>query len=122
MSSSEAIGAPHLPTSPSAMRMVGVVAHQRRQVECHGEPGLALLQQIVIAAIGFFRRGEAGELAHGPEPAAIHVAMNAARVRKLAWRRNLAGRGRFVEWLDFDTADGGEAAIRDPGLAHWPLF
>ena len=84
MSSSEEIGAPHLPTSPSLMRVVGVVAHQRRQVEGHRKSGLALLQQVVVAAIGLLRRGEAGELPHGPELAAIHVAVDAARVRELA--------------------------------------
>ena len=73
-----------------AQGMVGVVAHQRGQIERHREPGLALLQQIVVAAVGFFGRGEAGELPHGPELAAVHVAVDAARVRKLAGRRQFA--------------------------------
>jgi hypothetical protein len=54
--------------------VVGVVAHQGGQVEGHRKSRLALRQQVVIAAVGFFRSGEAGELAHGPELAAIHVA------------------------------------------------
>ena len=47
--------------------MIGVVTHQRRQIEGHREPGLALAQQIAIAAVGFLGRGEPGELPHGPE-------------------------------------------------------
>ena len=74
MSSSDEIATPHLPTSPSRRRVIGVEAHQRRQIERHRQPGLALLQQIPIAAVGLLRRGEAGELPHGPQLAAIHIA------------------------------------------------
>src|ERR1039458_8814052 len=38
----------------------------------HRQARLALLQQIVIAALGFCGRGESGELPHGPKPPAIH--------------------------------------------------
>ena len=64
--------------------MVGVVAHQRGQIEGHGKPGLPLREQIAKAAIGILGRAEARELAHGPQPAAIHRGVNAARVRRLA--------------------------------------
>ena len=65
-------------------RMIGVVAHQRRQIESHGEPSLALLQQIPEARVGIFGSAEAGKLAHGPQPATIHRRVNAARVGRLA--------------------------------------
>ena len=69
--------------------VVGVVAHQRGQVERDGEAGLPLLEQVVVAAVGLLGGGEAGELPHGPELAAIHVAMDAARVRKFAGLRRV---------------------------------
>ena len=65
-------------------RMVGVVAHQRGQIEGDGKAGLALREQIAEALVGVFGGAEAGELAHGPEASAIHRGMNAARVRRLA--------------------------------------
>ena len=88
--------------------MIGVVAHQGGQIEGDGEAGLALAQQIKIAPVGFFRRGEAGELPHGPELAAIHAFMDAARVGKLARRRELEGRGVSggVDRFHRDAAEG----------------
>ncbi len=70
-------------------RVIGIVTHERWQIESDREAGLALAQQIKIAAVGFLGRGEARELAHGPELAAIHVAMDAAGVRELAGRRDV---------------------------------
>ncbi len=104
MSSSEEMGAPHLPTSPSLIGVVGVVAHQGGQIEGHGKAGLALGEQVVVAAVGLLRRGEAGELPHGPELAAIHVAMNAASVGKLAGVRILKIT-RAVHRFDGHSAD-----------------
>ncbi len=49
--------------------MVGVVAHQGREVEGDGEAGLAALQQELVALVGVLRGPEPGELPHGPEPA-----------------------------------------------------
>src|SRR5207248_11565794 len=43
------------------------------------------LQQILVALIGLFRRGEAGKLTHGEKLATIARGMNSARVRRLAW-------------------------------------
>ena len=64
--------------------MVGVVAHQSWQIERGRKAGLALRKQITEALIGVFGGAEAGELAHRPEPAAMHCRVNAARVRWLA--------------------------------------
>ena len=100
-------------------RVVGIVAHQRRQIEGHREAGLALLQQIVIAAVGLLRRGESGELPHGPQPPAVHGLVDAARVRKLARRSQIAARieipqlFRPVKRLDGHPADGGVLLLRD---------
>ena len=46
-------------------------------------------KQIAVAAVAFLGRAEAGVLAHGPEAAAVHVGIDAARERKLA--RQFAG-------------------------------
>src|SRR5690606_5347076 len=53
------------------------------QVEGNREPGSALRNQIAIAAVTFLRAAEAAVLAHGPEPAAVHVRIDAPRVREL---------------------------------------
>ena len=64
--------------------MVGVVAHQRGQIEGDGESAAAMLQQIFVALVGLLGRGEAGELPHGEKLAAISGGVNAARVGWLA--------------------------------------
>src|SRR5439155_8539007 len=62
-------------------RMVGVVAHQRREVERHRQTGLAMLEQELVALVGIRRAAEARELPHRPELAAVHRGMNPARER-----------------------------------------
>ena len=65
-------------------RVVAVEAHERRQVEGGAQPGLPLVEQELEALVGLPRRAEAGELPHGPEPAAVHGGVDAARERVLA--------------------------------------
>ncbi len=65
-------------------RMVGVVAHQRGQVESCRKSRLALRKQIAKALVCVFSRAETGKLAHRPEAAAVHRCMNSARVRRFA--------------------------------------
>ena len=66
-----------------AGRMIGVIAHQRGQVECDGKAAAAVLEQIFVALVGFLGRGESGELPHGVELAAISGGVNAAREWRL---------------------------------------
>ena len=94
MSSIEQIETPTLPTSPSAIVVVGVVADLRRQVEGDGDAGLALLEQVLVAAVRLLGVGEAGVLAHGPETAAIHRWLYAAG------EGILAGEGEVVDVLE----------------------
>ena len=47
-------------------------------------PALAFAEQIAIALVGFGGAAEAGVLAHGPEAAAVHRGIDAARVGKFA--------------------------------------
>ena len=81
-----------------------VVAHQRGQVERHRESSLSLRQQVVVAAVGFLGRGEARELAHGPESAAVHVGVDAASEREFAGRGELK-RTRSVDRFNRNTAN-----------------
>src|ERR1700675_2818910 len=67
-----------------AGRVVGVVAHERWQIEGNGESAAAVFEKIFVTLVRFFGRGEAGEHAHGPELAAVAGRVNAARVGRLA--------------------------------------
>ena len=64
-------------------RVVGVAAHQRRQVEGDRQPAAAVLEQVLEARVRLGRAAVAGELAHRPDPAAVHRLVDAARVRVL---------------------------------------
>src|SRR5437016_12385881 len=90
--------------------MVRVVAHQRRHVEGRREPRLPVLEEVAEARVRLLRRAEAGELAHRPEPAAVHRRVDAARERigagpaevALVVELNVLGR---VERLVLDAGD-----------------
>jgi hypothetical protein len=64
--------------------VVGVVAHQRGHVERRRQAGLAVLEQVAEALVGLLARAEAGELAHRPQPPAVHRLVDAAREGVLA--------------------------------------
>src|SRR5438105_3735161 len=100
-----------------ASRMIGVVAHQRREVEGDRQAGLAVLEQELVPLIGVFRRPEAGELPHRPQPPAIHGGVNPAGERVLARRAELTGvieAGEIsggVQGLPLDVAHRGAPAF-----------
>ena len=81
MSSSVSTATPSRPTSPSERGVVGVVAHQRGHVEGGRQARLAVLEQVVEALVGLLAGAEAGELAHRPQPPAVHRLVDAARER-----------------------------------------
>ena len=64
--------------------VVGVVAHQRRHVEGGAQARLAVVEQVAEALVGLLGGAEAGELAHRPQPAAVHARVDAAGERILA--------------------------------------
>ena len=112
-------------------RVVGVVAHERRHVEGRREPGLPLLEQELEALVRVLRRAEAGELAHGPELAAVHARVGAARERVLARMPKLVVVGpavlvlRRVQRLHFHVRQGrirGQPIGRLRVDAAQPLF
>src|SRR5256885_12228117 len=93
--------------------MIGVVAHQRREVERDRQPGLAVLEQELVPLIGVFRRPEAGELPHGPQAAAVHRRVNPAREWVLPRRAELT---RVVEPREIGGRVQGPAlAVAHPG-------
>ena len=66
----------NLPYFSLSKFVVRVVADLRRQIEGHGETRLALFQQVLVAAVGLFRRREPGVLPHGPDAAPVHVGLD----------------------------------------------
>ncbi len=63
-------------------RMVGIETHLGREIESDRKTGGSLAEQIAVAAVAFLGGAESGVLPHGPEAAAIHVAVDAASVRE----------------------------------------
>ena len=94
--------------------VVGVVAHQARHVERGRKAVLPLREQEVEALVGVLGEAEARELAHRPQPPAVHRLVHAARIWKLA---RVAERALVValyvlgrvERLDLQVGDGREA-------------
>ena len=75
-------------------RMIGIAAHQRRQIERDAQPGAAGREQRLVARVGLLRRAEPGELPHRPELAAVAGRVDAARVGE---RAGIAEVARVVE-------------------------
>src|SRR5690606_34759709 len=65
-------------------RVIAVVAHQRRQVECGRQTGLAGVQQALETLVRLLGRTEPGEHPHRPRTAAVHALAHAPRVRERA--------------------------------------
>ena len=70
-------------------RMVGVVAHLRRQIERDAQSVDALGEQVAVAGVRLGGGAEPGVLAHRPQPAAVHGRLDAAREGKLAGQPEL---------------------------------
>ncbi len=77
--------------------MIGVVAHQGREVERDRKPGLPMFEQELVALIRIRCTPETGELPHRPELAAVHRWMNAARERILPGTAQLPFRGKAAQ-------------------------
>ncbi len=95
-------------------RMVGVMAHQARHVERRAEPGLTVIEQVAKTLVGLLRGAEAGELAHRPQPPAIHRRVHAAREGIRAGQADLLGFGQItlaVERRDRDTRQRREGRV-----------
>ena len=107
-------------------RVVGVEAEQRRQVEVGRQAGLAVGEQVLVAAVGVFGLAEPGDLADRPRPAAVHRRVGAAGVGVLAREAEVAllvevlEVGARVEVLDRKARQrrvirrGGAGPVRSP--------
>jgi hypothetical protein len=86
--------------------VVGVVPHERREIEGGGQSGLTVLEQELESGVGVPCAAEPGELAHRPELPAVAGGMDAAGERVDAGHAQLL-RGvcgdveRGIERLDF---------------------
>src|SRR5206468_3035087 len=106
-----------IPDLAAGARVVRVQAHQGRQVEGHAEAGLSVLEQILEAPVSVFRRPETGELAHCPEPTAVHGWIDAAGVGELAGPPEVRLRIptlqviRRIQTRNLKTGEGCEACL-----------
>ena len=73
-----------LPHFAERQLVIGIAAHQRRQIERHAQAGAAGREQRLVARVGVLRRPEPGKLPHRPQLAAVAGGVNAARVGKRA--------------------------------------
>ena len=62
-------------------RIGGIITDLGRQVECAGQAGTTVSQQVTITFVGFFSGGETSIHTHGPETATIHGGLYATGVR-----------------------------------------
>ena len=62
-------------------RIGGIITDLGRQVECAGQAGTTVSQQVTITFVGFFSGGETSVHTHGPETATIHGRLNTTGVR-----------------------------------------
>ncbi len=84
-------------------RVDRVVAALRRQIERHGEAGLALIEQELVTLVGILGAAEPGILPHRPHAAAEAVGENASRERILAGQTvvgTMIARGRDQRQLN----------------------
>jgi hypothetical protein len=73
-----------VPDLSAAERVVRVVTHQGWHIEGDRQAGLALRQQELVPLVRLLGGAIAGELADGPELAAVHRRVDAAGVGKLS--------------------------------------
>ena len=64
--------------------VIGIHPHLRGQIEGNRKSGDALRKKIAVTPVAFLGRPESGVLAHGPQPAAIHVGIYPSGVGVLA--------------------------------------
>ena len=126
MSASDVDADAALPHFAERQLVVGIAAHQRRQIERDAQAGAAGREQRLVALVGLLRRAEPGKLPHRPELAAVAGRVNAARVgerrpdrrgRGVVDRRDVLG---GVEALDRPAGNRREAAPRARATSSAP--
>jgi hypothetical protein len=105
-------GDAHLAHLAFGARVVGVIAHLRREIEGARETGLTSVEQELEALIGRGGGAKPCVLAHRPEPLAVHLGVDAPGVGIGAGCSEFAGGipvGKVclgIEGLDLDTRIG----------------
>jgi hypothetical protein len=106
-----------LPDLTLRPRVIGVVAHERREIERRREARLPMLEQELEARVRVGGTAEPGELPHGPQLPAVTRRVDAAskrvRPRQRLVRQTFAhGVERRVQRFDFALAVGeGDVAL-----------
>src|SRR5262249_25944790 len=103
-----------------SLGIVRVQAKLRRQVERDVERILTVGHQVLESGVGLDRRAEAHVLTHRPEPVAVHVLVDAARVRILPRPPDVTVELRSRDVLGPVDRRDGEAGVRLE-LFHWSL-
>jgi hypothetical protein len=85
--------------------VVGVAAHECREVERGRQPVAARVEQLAEALVRVGRGAEAREHAHRPELRAVHRRVRPARVRELPGERPVVG---CVDGIDLDAREARE--------------
>src|SRR4051794_38075952 len=84
MSASDETATPHVPNSPSASGVIGVVPVQRRHVVGDREPRLARVEQLAEPGVRVLGRAEPREHPHGPWTGPVAGRVDAPGERRLA--------------------------------------
>ena len=84
MSSIESTATPTRPDFARGQRIIRVVSHLCREVECHAQTADALIEQESVAPIGLGDCAETGVLTHGPQATPVHGGVDAASEGKYA--------------------------------------
>src|SRR5688572_2527688 len=94
--------------------MVGVVAHERGEIERYAEAGLTVLEQVLVTGVRLSGRAEPGELPLRPQPRPVHGRVWSARKREFARQAELLqvipvglAVGRRIQRRDGDTGNRG---------------
>ena len=87
-------------------RVIGIVSHQRWEIERRGQSRLAVREEELESLVRIAGAAESGELPHGPQPATISGRMNASCIRIRAGHAEVRCCLRWhverrVQWLDF---------------------
>src|SRR5690606_41945713 len=98
--------------------VAAAVAQRRGRVERDGEPGLPGVQGVVVAAVRPRGGAEARILAHGPQTAAVHRFVDAARERECAGLPQVGLRVELHVLRAVDRLDRLAAGAHVSSLAH----
>ena len=113
-------GHAHLADLALGPRVVRVVAHLGGQVEGAGQPGLPRAEQEPQPLVGRLGGAEAGVLADGPEPAPVHVGLDAPGVGEGPGAPAAVAGSQPLEVAGPYTGSDLDAGVGDALRSGWP--